>query len=167
MRVFIRLTLGFATAGLLVSVSQAQPPLPTPDQIFVHKAAQGGIAEVELSQLAATRSSSDSIKDFASHMVQAHSDNNAKLQQIAQADGIAVPSETDADHSTLRTQLARSKGPEFDRLYVQAMRRDHESMMHLLQSSTDVSDPKLKSFIQETEPVVEHHLQMAMQLTGA
>jgi putative membrane protein len=167
MRIFTRLALSLAIAGWFAGGLQAQPPLPTPDQIFVHKAAQGGIAEVEFSQLAATHSASDSIKDFASHMVQAHTENNAKLQQIAQADGIAVPRETDADHVTLRTQLERSNGPEFDRLYVQAMRRDHENMMHLLQSSTDVADPKLKSFIHDTEPVVEHHLKMANQLTGA
>jgi putative membrane protein len=157
-----------AMVGVMVQPAFAQAMKQmTPETVFVQKAAQGGIAEVELSKLAATNGASDSVKQFAAQMVQAHTDNNAKLSKIAQSEGIAVPTETDADHIALRNQLSAAKGADFDRIYVQAMRRDHTDMLHLLESADSLTDPTLKTFVAQTKPVVAHHLKMANELSGA
>jgi putative membrane protein len=167
MKIRSQTMLAVAVSAVLTISAHAQAGAPTSvASTFVEKAAQGGIAEVELSQLAASNSTNAAVKDFAAQMVTAHTANNAKLASIAQKEGISVPAETDADHVTLRNRLSMSKGADFDRIYVQAMRRDHQTMLHLLDGSQNIQDPDLKSFIEETKPVVEHHLKMANELTG-
>lgn len=162
------LALAIASTFAVASLSHAQSSsmAMSPKATFVHKAAQGGIAEVELSKLAATQGASNEVKKFAAKMIDAHTANNQKLTDIAQGEGIAVPAETDVDHLTLKTKLSASKGAEFDRVYVQAMRRDHTDMLNLLDGAKSLGDPKLEAFAKETRPVVADHLKMANALTG-
>jgi len=147
------------------------PALATPSNeasaAFVQKAARGGLAEVELSKLAATRSSSEDVKRFATKMVEAHTENNAKLATIAKAEGLNVPSSLDAEHAALKSKLFTLNGAEFDRQYGDAMRADHTAMLKLLDDNAEtLGDPRLKAFISDTRPVVAEHLEMAKNLSG-
>ena len=54
-----------------------------PDATFVTKAAQGGMAEVELSKVAEKNAKSGDVKTFATKMVQDHTANNNELATIA------------------------------------------------------------------------------------
>ena len=159
------------TAGMVAGASAQAPESSkqmsmTTKVAFVQNAAQGGLAEVELSQLAATRGGSEDVKKFAARMVSEHTKNNADLAWIAGSEGLTVPSELDADHLALKERLANTRGTEFDRLYVQTMRRDHTAMLHLLDGAKDIDDAKLKGFIAATRPVVAMHLKMTNELSG-
>lgn len=153
--------------SMTASAVAAPPTAMSPEAAFVQKAGQGGMAEVELSNLAATNSSSSDVKKFATSMVAAHTDNNAKLATIARGEGLDVPNSLDAAHAALKAKLATSKGADFDRQYADAMRADHTAMLKLLDDNAKaISDPKLKAFIGETRPVVAEHLKMAKNLSG-
>ena len=135
------------------------------DATFIQKAGEGGIAEVELSKIAATNAKSPAVKKFAAHMVQDHTANNKQLATIAAHENITVPKTLDSDHAALRDKLNGLKGSDFDQTYVDAMRSDHQKMLDLLKSSqSTVSTEELRTFIKKTEPVVEHHLSMAQNL---
>jgi putative membrane protein len=135
------------------------------DATFVQKAGEGGMAEVELSKIAESKAQSADVKKFAAQMVKDHTANNKELSTIAAKENIEVPKSLDADHAALRDKLKSTKGADFDREYVEAMRSDHQKMADLLKSSeSTVSTDDLRSFIKKTEPVVEHHLSMAQNL---
>lgn len=166
-------SLAAAAALTLSSFAFAAPPMSggamsgagTPEAAFVQKAAQGGMAEVELSKLAARNSSSSDVKSFANSMVEAHTANNAKLMQIAHSEGLDVPTTLDADHVAMKAKLASLKGAAFDRQYADAMRTDHTAMLALLDDNQKtLTDPKLKGYIGETRPAVAEHLKMAKAL---
>ena len=53
------------------------------DKTFVKKAAAGGLAEVELGQLATQKASSEDVKKFGQRMVDDHSKANDQLKQVA------------------------------------------------------------------------------------
>ena len=62
----------------------------TSDQSFVMKAAEGGLAEVELGKLAAQNATSDDVKKFGQRMVDDHGKANDELKSLAQQKTIAT-----------------------------------------------------------------------------
>src|SRR4051812_47869935 len=63
------------------------------DQEFVTKAAEGGLAEVELGQTAADKASAADVKTFGQRMVTDHSKANDELKAAASKAGANVPTE--------------------------------------------------------------------------
>ncbi len=136
-----------------------------PDATFVTQAAQGGMAEVELSKVAEKNAKSADVKKFASEMVHDHTANNKELATIAAHENIPVPTSLDTEHAALCDKLSAMKGADFDRAYIDAMKTDHQKMDDLLKSSqATVTTEELRTFIKKTDPVVEHHLAMAQKL---
>jgi putative membrane protein len=145
--------------------TQPQTAAESPDAAFVSQAAMGGLAEVQLSTLAAQSASAPAVRKFAQQMVHDHTANNKELATIAAHENIQVPMQMDAKHAALRDELASQHGAQFDRTYVDAMREDHQKMVDLLKSSAaTVSTDELRTFIKKTLPVVEGHLSMAQGL---
>ncbi len=54
------------------------------DESFVEKAAHGGIAEVQLAQLAQQTSPNDQVRQFARKMIDDHTPNNQQLVKLAE-----------------------------------------------------------------------------------
>ena len=137
------------------------------DAGFVQQAGQGGLAEVELSQLALVSAASPAVKNFAQQMVDAHTANNKELTLVAAKENLRTPTDIDAEHVRLKAQLATKQGADFDRAYVDAMRSDHKKMAALLeQAQGNATSQDIKTFAQKTLPVVKHHLQMADALAS-
>ena len=61
------------------------------DKKFAMAAAQGGIAEVKLGELAAKQGSSEKVKDFGQKMVDDHGKANEDLKSVAQARASRFP----------------------------------------------------------------------------
>ncbi|HEX4481119.1 MAG TPA: DUF4142 domain-containing protein [Rudaea sp.] len=162
----LALTLPFALAQAQTTTSNMpQQKGDGPDAMFVQKAGEGGMAEVELSKVAENKAQSPEVKKFAMQMVHDHTANNKELATIAAKENIQVPKSLDSEHAALRDKLKTLKGADFDREYVDAMRSDHKKMVELLKSSeSTVTTEDLRTFIKKTEPVVEQHLSMAQNL---
>jgi putative membrane protein len=129
---------------------------------FVTKAAEGGMAEVELGRLASQRASDESVKQFGQRMVTDHGKANDELKQIASNKGIDIPSKLAAKHQATMDRLSKLSGAEFDRTYMQDMVRDHrEDVNEFRRESQRGTDPELKAFAAKTLPVLEEHLKEA------
>ena len=107
---------GIVVLGLAaVPAFAGQPPTPTQtptatpktekptmdkassaDHACVMKAAEGGMAEVELGQLAADKATSDEVKKFGQRMVTDHGKANDELKSLAQQKNITIPTQVNA-----------------------------------------------------------------------
>ncbi|HXF28083.1 MAG TPA: DUF4142 domain-containing protein [Bryobacteraceae bacterium] len=135
------------------------------DSLFVVSAARGGMAEVQLGKLAAEQGSSNSIKDFADHMVTDHSAANDELEKLAKKDRITLPTGPSAKQKTLYNRLSALSGSAFDRAYIQAMIEDHQkAVAEFTRASSNASDPDIKEFASHTLPTIADHLKMAQQI---
>jgi putative membrane protein len=145
--------------------SAPQTAAESPDAAFVQTAARGGLAEVELSKIAMNSAASSTVTAFAQKMVHDHTQNKKSLAMIAAHENIDVPTNLDREHAQLRDRLVSLHGVEFDRVYIEAMREDHQKMADMLVSSAaTVSTEELRAFIKQTLPVVQDHLRMARDL---
>ena len=126
---------------------------------FLVKAANGGMAEVALAQLAKEKASSSAVKEFADMMITDHGAANDKVKKLAADRNVTLPAEPDNDHKKKADDLGKKTGKDFDKAYVDAMVKGHEETVDMFKkASGKVTDADVKSFIDNTIPVIEHHL---------
>jgi putative membrane protein len=135
------------------------------DREFVYKASEGGLAEVNLGNLAAQRASSAEVKKFGKQMVEDHSKANKELLSIADKKKIPVAPRMDQKHQETADKLSKLSGAEFDRTYMTGQVKDHEETVELFEAQAkNGQDADLKGFAERTLPTIREHLKMARQL---
>jgi putative membrane protein len=159
------LFLALAGASSAAAVAADTKSVPEP-ATFVKKAAQDGMTEVEVGKVALAKSSDPSVRSFAQRMVTDHGKANAELSTIAEAKGIDVPKELDAEHQRMVDALAAKSGSEFDRQYSQHMNMDHRKAIELFENASRSSDADLARFAKKTLPTLRQHKQLAEKLPG-
>ena len=126
-------TMTFLVAATIVSAQSTANRMGSPDNTWMTKAAQGGMAEVELGKLAQTNASSDAVKQFGQRMVDDHTKAGEELARIAADKGITLPTGLDAkdqatkdsplqaDRQRVRSRLhaRHGQGPSYGRGRVQ------------------------------------------------
>jgi putative membrane protein len=142
--------------------SNMNPAVTPADRHFMDKAAQGGMAEVELGQLAEKNAASQEVKDFGKRMVTDHSKANDQLKQVASKEGVTLPTTLDAKDQATLDHLSKLQGAAFDRAYMRDMVADHKKdVAEFKQESTSAHSPDVKDWASSTLPTLESHLQEA------
>lgn len=158
------LTMG-ATAQTSASSSSSSSNLSAADQHFIKKAAEGGMAEVELGKLATEKASSPDVKQFGQRMVDDHSKANDQLKQVASEKGVTMPDQLSAKDAATKAKLEKLSGDSFDRAYMKDMVTDHtKDVSEFRMESKDAKDPDVKSFASQTLPTLEEHLKQAKSI---
>jgi putative membrane protein len=85
------------------------------DAKFAVAAANGGMAEVELGQLAQQKAANAKVKDFGAMMVNDHSKANDELKALAKSKGITLPVAIDTDEQKVKDDLSGKTGTDFDK----------------------------------------------------
>ncbi len=183
MRGYVKLLAPAAALGLLSftgALAQETKTNPTPntskhsahrltaDSTFATKAAEGGIAEVQLGNLAKEHASSADVKNFAEQMVTDHTKANDELKSIAAGKNITLPTELNAKDKATYDRLSKLNGADFDKAYMRQMVTDHRTDVAEFKREADRgTDADLKAFAGKTLPTLQHHLQMAETTEGS
>lgn len=129
------------------------------DARFAVAAADGGMAEVQLGQLASEKGVAADVKSFGAMMVKDHSEANNKLMTLAKEKGITLPGSLSEFEQKTKNKLQAKSGKDFDKAYVDDMIEDHEKDIKDFQNAAkNLKDPDLKTFVQNTLPVLKTHL---------
>ncbi len=138
------------------------------DAKFAIAAADGGMLEVKLGELASTNASSKAVKDFGENMVKDHSKANDELKALAQQKNITLPMALSDDKQKDFDDLAKKKGKEFDKAYASYMVDDHkEDIDEFEKAAKNCKDPDVKSWADGKVPTLQHHLEMAQSVKDA
>ena len=158
-------TLGmiFLAVGLLIAVpgANAATTVSKTDQDFILAAAQGGMTEVKLGELAAQKGTRDDVKAFGQMMVKDHTAINDDLKALAAQKGVTLPDSLNAKHQGMVDKMAALTGSAFDDAYIAAMIKDHKKDAKAFKAESDATkDADIKSFVDKSIPVVEEHLKL-------
>lgn len=135
------------------------------DRKFVEDAAIGGMAEVQLGQLAAQRAQDPAVRDFANRMVSDHTPANQRLMTIASTVGITPPEKLDFMHRRTVKKLTKDEAKDFDKDYIESQVSDHKKMIELMEEQMeDGQNAELKQYATDLLPRLREHLQMAQRL---
>ena len=129
------------------------------DKKFADDAAQGGMMEVMLGEVAATNASNAAVKSLGAMMVKDHSKANDELKSWASTVGYTLPTSMNAEQQKMYDDLKAKKGADFDKAYADAMVKDHKKdIAAFKKEASDGGEASLKSFAGKTVPTLEHHL---------
>jgi putative membrane protein len=149
------------------SASSSSAQLSAADKKFVNEAAEGGMTEVQLGQLAADKASSPDVKQFGQRMVDDHSKANDQLKSLAQQKGVTLPTDLDAKDKAMKDKLSGLSGDQFDKMYMQHMVTDHKKdVAEFKKESTSAKDSDVKNWASQTLPTLQDHLKQAQEVNG-
>jgi len=138
------------------------------DSKFAVAAADGGMMEVKLGELALSNGSSPLVKDFGKNMVKDHGKANEELKALATQKSITLPMALSDDKQKDYDDLAKKKGKEFDKAYASFMVDDHENdIKEFEKAAKDCKDMDIKSWAGGKVPTLQHHLEMAKAMKDA
>ena len=158
---------GTATATTTAVTGGTSSALSPDDKEFISKAGMGGLAEVQMGNLALSKASSAGVKAFGQRMVTDHSKANEELAQLATAKGVALPTQLDDEHGSALDHLNSLSGAEFDKAYMKHMVEDHEKdVAEFDKASTTAGDSDLKAWAGKTLPTLKEHLALAKTVSS-
>jgi len=158
------------TTSLLLAASLVLPAVARADtgtvaqedKDFMNEAAQGGMAEVKLGELAKTKAENAAVKSFGERMVTDHTKVNDELKTIATKKNVTLPTDLSSDDQKLYDDLSKKSGADFDKAYMDAMVTDHDKDIAAFEKCEKSSkDKDLKAFIHKTLPTLKTHGKMA------
>jgi putative membrane protein len=172
------------------NMSSTNPPAALVPADFAWDASLINLKEIRLGEAAQTNSQNADVQEFGRRMVRDHSRLNARLEKIAQSEGlqlpdtntfyipVTAPAEKPATQLMQETpqeklrdaqldvqSLASLSGTAFDQAYAEAMVAGHHKAMDLFQNaSTALSDEDLKKYADRGLRAIRDHYEMAQKL---
>jgi putative membrane protein len=132
------------------------------DREFFKEAAQGGMAEVALGQMATNKAESEAVKDFAQRMITDHGKANQELKDLAASEGVTLPTEMSTEAKALQKKLSGLSGTEFDKAYMKEMLKDHKKDISAFKKETEQGqDSEVKNWAAKTLPTLQEHYTIA------
>ncbi|HEY6414306.1 MAG TPA: DUF4142 domain-containing protein [Edaphobacter sp.] len=133
----------------------------TRDKMFLRKAAAGGMAEVQLGQLATQKAAAQDVKDFGQKMVTDHTALNNEMAPIADSLGVTLPKKLSKEDQAVFDKLNALSGDDFDKEYVIFMVKDHhQDLREFRIEATSTNDPTLKAAVDKGSKVIYEHMTM-------
>ncbi len=140
-------------------------PAQMMDKAFVRKALQGGMAEVQLGQLALQKSSNNDVKQFAQKMVDDHTKLGDLMKQVAQQMSVKTPDSPSSKDKSTMAKLQALNGDDFDKAYIKDMVKDHQQdEKEFKEEAQNASNPALKEVAAQAEQMISQHLQLIQQI---
>jgi len=162
-------SMGASGAGEAAAGTATGAKLSAADEKAVKDMAMADMAEVETGKLALSKSQNSEVKAFAQQMVDDHGQALSKVQALAQARGVTLPTEPDAKHKAMAAKLEKLSGDAFDKAYMAgAGVKDHKDVKSKLAGDAKkIKDADVKALADQHMPVVEQHLKSAQQMNMA
>lgn len=134
------------------------------DADFAVTAADGGLLEVQLGQLAQNNAGAQKVRDFGLMMVQDHSKANNELKALAAQKNISLPDSLSKDKKMKYDELRSLTGARFDKKYMSLMVSDHKEVIDEFHKYVNTgADRDLVQWATAKLPTLELHLQHARQ----
>ena len=124
------------------------------DAKFLVSAAEINLAEIQLGQLAETKSLQADVKDLGATMSRDHSKANLELQELAASKQISLPTSITNDGQDAYKKMMNEKGNQFDKAYCDMLVSGHkEAIDNFEKASKDAIDPDIKAWASSMLPV--------------
>ncbi len=142
--------------------------IKTGDAGFVDQAAEGGMMEIQLGQLAQRNALNQQVKEFGSMMVKDHTTASAELKKIANGKKMGLPTTLGKDTQDRVDSMSLQSSAGFDLKFMQIMVQAHKKDIAEFEKATaTLQDPDLKAFAVKTLPTLKMHLNEAEKLNAS
>ena len=135
------------------------------DKAFLRKAAEGGMAEIQLGKLAAEKASAEDVKAFGQKMIDDHTQLNNSMAPIAQSKGVTLLNRMSKADQAEYDKLSTLSSDAFDKEYIAYLVKDHHADLREFRTeATSTTDPELKAVVDKGAQVIHDHMVHADKL---
>lgn len=135
------------------------------DRLFLQQAADDGVAEIALAQLALKQGTSQQVRQLAQQLLDDHTQANRELVTLTNLKQDAQSANVPSAASEVQQRLQALHGDEFDRAYVDEIVQSHQRAVQMFaRTARNSTDPDVKHFAQTKLPILQHHLALAREL---
>ncbi|MFM9944433.1 MAG: DUF4142 domain-containing protein [Bacteroidia bacterium] len=128
------------------------------DAQFLVNAAEIGLEEVKLAQLALTRSKNPDVKELATMMESEHTKANKDLVELAIKIGVTIPTVLTKNGEDAFNKLNDNGNKKFDKEYCDMMVNGHKKVIELFEkASVDATDTDIKNWAGTMLPTLRMH----------
>ena len=133
---------------------------PADSKQFAMKAAEGGMLEVKLAQLAQQKSQSNEVKDLARQLEQDHTQANQQLMQVAKQKNITLPTDLKGECQETYQAFQQLQGSDFDNAFLLHNVKDHlKDIMMFQKEAKNGTDQEIRQWAAQTLPKLQQHAQ--------
>jgi putative membrane protein len=133
---------------------------PADSKQFAMKAAEGGMLEVKLAQLAQQKSQSQEVKQLAQQLEQDHNMANQQLMQVAKQKNINLPTDLKGECQETYQAFQQLQGKDFDNAFLLHNVKDHlKDIMMFQKEAQNGTDQEIKQWAMQTLPKLRQHAQ--------
>jgi putative membrane protein len=158
---------GSASGGWGISALRADDTKADGDGKFLKEAADGGLLEVKLGELAVQQAQNPEVRRFGQRMVTDHTKANKQLMSLAEKSNIALSKTLSSKHQAVFNKFRDLKGADFDRAYMADMVKDHQDdVAEFTKCSKDAQSQQVREFAAQTLPTLEEHLRLARSVAA-
>lgn len=130
------------------------------DRTFIEKAARAGLDEVEISKVAADRTSNPAVRSFAQKIIADHEGIHDDLGSLATLKGVNLPAK-----DNLGEKWSKRDAKNFDRDYVDHMVSAHDEAVKLFEKhAKEGEDLEVVAFARKHLAKLQQHLHEATDL---
>lgn len=162
--------LGVPLLAALMSIGAAHAQsLSKADEKSLKDMAMANMTEVEAGKLALQKSQNTEVKTFAQQMVDDHSKGLDEVKAVAQAKGVALPTELDAKHKAMAKKLEGMSGAKFDMAYLQmgGVKSHKEAKAIVSKAQSGAKDGDVKGLAAKLQPTIDQHMGHVQQLQAS
>jgi putative membrane protein len=177
---FTLITTAAATAfGLMIgSVASAHPMgevrdglvgiVATHDEQWIMDSARSSLQEIQLAQLALSKTTETAIHDYATKVIQDHTQALKDLQDLGTKKRIVLPTVLNPDQMVIVEYFRNSTSPDWGRDYIKYEIADHtQGIADTQKEISDGVDADTKAEATKMLPVLQEHLKMAQDIDAA
>jgi putative membrane protein len=136
-------------------------------ETFITQAGSGNLLEIQAGAMAKQRGQDAEVRAYGDHMVTDHAQASTELKAVADAKGIAMPTQLTAAHQQELTVLSPLNGQAFDKAFMTLMVNSHKEQVDLFQKATTrVTDADLRALAKAKLPTLQEHLTAAIALNA-
>jgi len=143
------------------------PPIATDEEtsLFLVRAANGGMEEVQLGEIARQKAVNQKVKDFGAMMIKDHSSENDLVKSLAARRNVTLPTTVGDEEKKEINELNKKSGAGFDRAYMKSIIRNLNKKIGLFENASDkVKDTEVKTFIDNALPKLRNYLDSAKSI---
>ena len=160
---FLTICIGLLIASPRKNIAQ------TSDEVeFVTETYEDGLLKIKLGELAQTKGSVASVKDFSKTLTTDYSKAGDELKALAKNKNIALPSELSKKGQRKYDRLTKREGHSFDKEYMDYMIENHDDAIDEFgEMSEESKDADIKAWTLKMLPSLKRNLETAKSIYKA
>jgi putative membrane protein len=118
---------------------------PIQPDAFIASATMTCMTDVQLAQLALAQETSDSVRNFATRLVEDCERTLLEIARIATRKNLPVPRTLDQEHENILQQMREKKGPDFHSVYMEGIALHQRHAINLYKRGQTIKIPEISA----------------------